>query len=198
MSDIIRGLTPPASTSVSSNSQPNPLSTSSPPLSNTLAALFGGGALSGHARGGMVKGYAKGGPVQVPGGLPQGAMPQQAAPPMPPQGGAPITGGPGGHPSPQAMAALQQMRNTPTRLVPYTGGRRQLQDGIVQNEDGSITIPYAVLQQIGLKIKQGQSGNQIMSGLVGALSGGQGGGAPPGGAPPQQAPAPQGALSMRG
>lgn len=199
MSDIIRGLVPPASTSVSSNQPPAPFTTLSPSVGNQLSALFGGGALTGHARGGMVKGYAKGGPVHIPGGLPMGSQPQ-GAPPMSPD--MPVTSPPqqqGGHPDPRAVAALQQMRATPTRLIPYAGGRRQLQNGIVQNEDGSITIPYAVLQQIGLMIKQGRSGGQIMQGLMGALSTG-GGGAPPGGAPPQapQMPAPRGALSMGG
>lgn len=197
MSDIIRGLTPPASTSVDSNQAPSPFSTTSPSIGNTLSALFGGTIPTGRT-GGLVRHLAKGGPVHVPGGMPMGVQSQSAPPPAPmpqapqaPQGALPQQSAPrGGMPS-HATAAFQQMRAAPTRLVPYSGGRRQLQDGIIQNEDGSITIPYAVIQQIGLKIKQGQNPAQIIQGLTGALSGGGARGAP-------AAPPPQGALPPMG
>lgn len=73
LSDIIRGLQPPASTSVNSNQAPSPFSTTSPSIGNTLSALFGSG--TGNKEGGLIQGYAKGGKVSGGAGMMAGHPP---------------------------------------------------------------------------------------------------------------------------
>lgn len=158
MSDIIRGLQVPTSTSVNSNQAPNPLTQYSPSVGNQLSALFGTGSV--HAEGGLIKGYAKGGHVHS-------------------QGRSRVTN--------QHAAILRHLAATPARNVPYTGGVRHLPGGLTQLANGDLVIPYAVLQQIGMRIKSGQGLQDYMHTIVGSMNGG--GGAPAGAMPPQGAPA---------
>lgn len=162
LSDIIRGLQVPTSTSVNSNQAPNPLTSLSPSTGNQLAALFGTGT-QGAKEGGLIK-MAKGGPV------PRANVPGMLA----------------AHPS---------------VAVPPPGKEKQLSNGIIQHANGDITIPYRVLQMIGLKLKAAhgmppQGGAQPPAAPGPAMP--PRGGALPGGRPvmppPQAAPAMRGAL----
>lgn len=79
MSDIIRGLpTPGTSTTQSTNAAPSPFSSTSPSIANTLATLGGG------ASGGSTPLFAKGGMVSR---LAPGGMPMAPQSPSPTQGG---------------------------------------------------------------------------------------------------------------